>query len=511
VNLWWVIAGTYNLALLGASIYGLNQAILCLIFWYHRRRPVTDARPTDYEPTVTIQLPLYNERYVAEDVIRSACEVEYPKHLLDIQVLDDSTDETLAHTRRLVAEYQARGVSIEHIHREDRRGFKSGALAHGLARARGELIAVFDADFVVPPDFLRRTVPELADPSVGIVQTRWAFRNVGRSELTRAMALALDGLFVVEYSARYWAGWFLHFNGTAGVLRAQAVREAGGWEDDTLTEDLDLSFRMQLAGWRIIYRPDVACESEIPSDIGSLRTQQFRWAKGVQQTAQKILPRLWRSNQPLGVKCEGTVHLLGSLSFPLLVVLTLLGPWMVLVTAAHHQAVVVEPIMWLNSLAVAGSWCCIALGAGELRGDRRSRMLRFPILLVLSIGMSAHCGRATLEAVLGKQSPFERTPKYGMNGRRARQAGTHDRSRVSWSVVTELVLAGVAATSVMLGLALGNYAPIPFQMLLVVGYTAVAICSLGPVRPPASSAAVAAETLPSSGGAVSTAAAASTA
>jgi cellulose synthase/poly-beta-1,6-N-acetylglucosamine synthase-like glycosyltransferase len=282
MSIWPAIAGIYSLALLGVSVYGLNQAVLCVIFWYHRsRQRAVDAGPlADFAPVVTIQLPLYNELYVAEGVIRSACEVDYPRHLLDIQVLDDSTDATLALTQRLVAEYRARGVSIEYVHRADRSGFKSGALANGLARARGELIAVFDADFVVPRDFLRRIVPQFADPSVGIVQSRWTYSNDTFSEVTRAMALALDSHFVVEQSARYWAGLFLNFSGTGGVLRARAIADAGGWQDDTLTEDFDLSYRMQLAGWRVLFRRDVACESEIPMDIASLKAQQIPMDQG---------------------------------------------------------------------------------------------------------------------------------------------------------------------------------------------------------------------------------------
>jgi cellulose synthase/poly-beta-1,6-N-acetylglucosamine synthase-like glycosyltransferase len=486
MSLWSAIVWMYSLVLLGVSVYGLNQALLCVIFWYHRsRQRAVDSRPVaGFAPAVTIQLPLYNELYVAEGVIRSACEVDYPGHLLDIQVLDDSTDETLALTRRLVAEYGARGVSIDHVHRGDRCGFKSGALANGLARARGELIVVFDADFVVPRDFLQRVVPQFADPSVGIVQTRWTYSNDTFSEVTRAMALALDSHFIVEQSARYWAGWFLNFNGTAGVLRARAIADAGGWQDDTLTEDFDLSYRMQLAGWRVLYRRDVACESEIPADIASLKTQQFRWSKGIQQTAQKLLPRLWRSTYPLSVKCEGTVHLLGGLSFPLLILLTLLSPGMLIATAIHHEQIVL-PIIWLNGLSIAGSWCCAYTAARDLDGAWRSRILRLPVLLMLSIGFSAHNARATLEGILGKPSPFERTPKYRARGRTMNQSGARYRSRASWGVVAEFALAAVAIVSVVIAITLRVYVAIPIQLLLVIGYTTVGLYSLGG-RPAAS-------------------------
>jgi len=478
MTLWLAIVVAYGLALLGLSLYGLNHAVLSVVFWRYRRRqrPVEACRDAP-DAVVTIQLPLYNELYVAERVIRSACEVDYPAHLLEIQVLDDSTDETLELTRGLVAEYQARGVSIVHLHRQDRQGFKGGALAHGFARARGEFIAVFDADFVVPRDFLRRTLHHFADPSVGIVQTRWAYFNDTFSELTRAMALALDGHFVVEQSARCWAGWFLNFNGTAGVLRAQAIVDAGGWQSDTITEDLDLSYRAQLAGWRAVCLRDVACVSEIPADIYSIKTQQFRWTKGAQETARKVLPALWRSDRAMGVKVEGSLHLLSGLAYPILTLQTLLSPF-VLVAAGLHRLHVIQPIAWLNWMAVTGSFCCYLTAAHDLGGAWRSRIARFPMFLVLTIGMSVHNTRAALEGLVGRKSPFERTPKYRATGHRTHRAGGRYRSRASWSVVGEFVLAAFATTSVLIALHFRQYGAVPFQVMFVIGYAMVGTYSI---------------------------------
>ena len=334
MSVWLAIVVIYCVALLGLSLYGLNQAALTLMFWARRSR-ARPLLPPLRDAVVTIQLPLFNEFYVAERVIRSACEIDYPRHLLEIQVLDDSTDETLELTRRLVREYQALGVPIVHVHREDRRGFKSGALAYAFERARGEFIAIFDADFIVPSDFLHRTLPQFSDAAVGIVQTRWTYFNETFSELTRAARLALDGHFVVEQSARCWSGLYMNFNGTAGVLRRRTIADAGGWQDDTITEDLDLSYRAQLAGWRAVYLPDVVCPSEIPADIDSLKAQQFRWTKGQQETARKILPRLWRAPVGPGIKVEGTLHLMSSLGYPLLVVLMLLTPFVIIAGVAH--------------------------------------------------------------------------------------------------------------------------------------------------------------------------------
>jgi cellulose synthase/poly-beta-1,6-N-acetylglucosamine synthase-like glycosyltransferase len=482
MTLWPAIVVMYGLALLGLSLYGLNQAALCLVFWRHRprERKVAPCRDSD-APVVTIQLPLYNEVYVAERVIRSACSVDYPPHLLEIQVLDDSTDETVELTRELVAEYQARGVSIAHLHRQDRRGYKSGALANGLRHARGELIAIFDADFVIPADFLRQIVPHFADPSVGIVQTRWSYLNETDSEMTRAMALALDGHFVVEQSARPWAGWFSNFNGTGGMLRARAIADAGGWQDDTLTEDLDLSYRMQLAGWRVTYRRDVACPSEIPTDIHSLKTQQFRWTKGVQETAQKILPSLWRSHRSLSIKFEGTLHLLGALAYPLLTALALLSPGALVASATHHVQLL-RPIVWLNWGSILGSLALYTTATHDLGSGWRSRMLRFPLFLVLSIGLSAHNTRAALEAIVRKKSPFERTPKYREAGAAGPRSFTRYRSRASWSTVAEFVLAAWAIVSVVVALRLRYYGAIPFQMLFVSGYLLVGIHSVRHMR-----------------------------
>jgi cellulose synthase/poly-beta-1,6-N-acetylglucosamine synthase-like glycosyltransferase len=490
MSVWPVVMAVYGMALLGLSFYGLNHAALSVIFWYHRRRSRAVApRGTDTDPVVTIQLPLYNELYVAERVIRSACEIDYPAHLLEIQVLDDSTDETLELSRSLVDEYQARGVSIVHLHRQNRQGFKAGALAQGLARARGEFIAVFDADFVIPRDFLRRVLGHFSDPAVGIVQTRWAYFNDTCSELTRAMSLALDGHFVVEQSARCWAGWFLNFNGTAGVLRVTAIAAAGGWQDDTITEDLDLSYRAQLAGWRAVYVGDVACGSELPADIHSIKTQQFRWTKGAQETARKILPALWRSPQPLSVKCQGTVHLLSGLSFPLLTIVTLLSPF-ALVAAALHQVHLLQPIAWLNWLAIGGSFSCYYTSARDVGGSWRSRIVRFPLFLMLSIGMSVHNTWAALEGLFGKKSPFERTPKYRAAGRAVRRETGRYQSRASWTVIGEFALAAVAASSAIIALHFGQYGAVPFQILFVIGYFLVGSYSIRHLRLAARSTAV---------------------
>ena len=480
MSLWLLVVVVYGVALFGLSLYSLNHAALAFVFWRRRRGPATDL-PGIGDSFVTLQLPLFNELYVAERVIRSACEVDYPRHLLEIQVLDDSTDETLELTRRLVRDYQARGVPIVHLHRESRVGFKSGALAYGFERARGEFIAVFDADFVVPRDFLRRTIPHFADPGLGIVQTRWAYFNDNYSELTRTTALALDGHFVVEQSARCWAGWFLNFNGTAGVLRARAVAEAGGWQDDTITEDLDLSYRIQLAGWRAKYLPDVVCPSEIPADMHSLKAQQFRWTKGAQETARKNLPKLWRAPVSAGVKCEGTLHLLSSLAYPLLIVLTLLSPFMIIAAGSHHLKIV-WPISLYYLMAFSGTFFCYYTAARVLGGSWRQRIARFPLFLALAIGMSVHNSRAALEGLIGRRSPFERTPKYRVTSQGSSRGGGRYRSRASWSVLGEFLLSACSFVALILAVRLRQYGAMPFQLLFGIGYAMVGVYSLSHLR-----------------------------
>jgi cellulose synthase/poly-beta-1,6-N-acetylglucosamine synthase-like glycosyltransferase len=466
--LWFVVQATYTMVVLVLSLYSLNHGILAVVFWRLRRRHagVPPASPLDRAVRVTIQLPVFNEIHVAERLIRSACAVDYPRELLEIQVLDDSTDETLALTRRLAAEYQAAGASIVHLHRADRTGYKSGALANALAKASGEFIAIFDADFVIPPDFLRSTLPYFGDPTVGIVQTRWSYFNETSSELTRAVSLALDGHFVVEQSARSWAGWFLNFNGTAGILRRAAIVDAGGWQDDTLTEDLDLSYRAQLSGWRALFLPHVACPSEIPDDIHSLKVQQFRWTKGPIETARKNLRRLWRSDHGVFLKWQGTVHLLGACGYPLLVVLTLLSPFMVL-AAGHHPLTMIWPMTAYFFAASFGTWFCYASAAYWLGGKWWQRMARYPLFLAMSVGLSAHNARAAIEGLWGKRSPFERTPK-----------GRRYPSPVSWSMVGDAVLALASASAIALAVRDHQYGAVPCLAVFTVGYGAVTVYSV---------------------------------
>ncbi|HET7549758.1 MAG TPA: glycosyltransferase [Gemmatimonadaceae bacterium] len=474
-----VIIVLYCIALCMLSVLSLNRYVLISLFRKNaNRRHESAPSIADADlPFVTIQLPIYNEYYVAERIIQSACDVDYPRDRFEVQVLDDSTDETLALTRRLVREHRARGIDIVHLHREKRTGYKSGALAYGLERARGEFVAVFDADFVIPRDFLRRAVPHFDSPKVGVVQARWTYLNEDYSVLTRATALGLDGQFIVEQPARFWGDLFLTFNGTAGLLRASCIRDAGGWQHDTITEDLDLSYRAQLNGWKIKYVWDLTCDSELPADIHGLKAQQFRWTKGTQETARKLLPALWKAKIPFWDKLQGTAHLLGNSSYPFLLLVGLLNPLMVI--AAHQYDVrVLWPLSAYFLFSLFGTFAYYA--EAERAGHARwiPRVLCFPLFLGASIGLSVNNAQAALEGLLGKKSPFIRTPKYHITGRGQSWKEKRYRSPIRWSTIGELVLGMYTLTAIGYAIWVKEYGALPFLVLFAGGYLLIALYSI---------------------------------
>ncbi|MGH9709728.1 MAG: cellulose synthase family protein, partial [Candidatus Acidiferrales bacterium] len=314
----------YFLVLGILAAYGIYRYVLVYNFYHYRYNVPGTPPPVKEWPKVTIQLPIYNERYVVERLVDCIAQFDYPHEKLDIQLLDDSTDETQQVARACVERHQQLGVPISYLHRENREGYKAGALHEGLKSARGEFVAIFDADFLPPADFLIRTVPYFTDPKLGMVQTRWSYINRNYSALTEAEAILLDGHFVIEHGARYRRGSFFNFNGTGGVWRRTAIEDSGGWQHDTLTEDTDLSYRAQLRGWHFLYLPDVDCPSELPVEMNAFKSQQARWAKGLMQTAIKILPRVLRSDEPGFVKTEAAFHLTANISYPLMVLLSVI-------------------------------------------------------------------------------------------------------------------------------------------------------------------------------------------
>jgi cellulose synthase/poly-beta-1,6-N-acetylglucosamine synthase-like glycosyltransferase len=476
----------YYSVLVVLSFFGLHRLMLVVIYLRTggRRRsappPEVPASPEAW-PVVTVQLPLYNEMYVAERLIDAVCRLDYPAGRLEIQVLDDSTDETREIVARAVAGYREKGIDIHHLHREDRTGFKAGALEAGLAVARGEFLAIFDADFVPSPDFLRRSVPYLlADPKLGLVQGRWDHINRSYSLLTRVEAILLDGHFMIEHSARNRSGRFFNFNGTAGIWRREAIQSSGGWEHDTLTEDLDLSFRAQLEGWRFLYLPGLKVPSELPVDVNGFKSQQYRWAKGAVQTGRKLLGRVWRAPLPLKVKFEALVHLTNNASYPLMVLLSLLiFPAMMLRRGTSTLLLLfVDLPLFLSATASVLTFYLMSQVAGNDDWPEEIRYL--PALMSVGIGLSVNNARAVISGLFHQGGTFVRTPKYriekaGQSWAAKRYRAGSDRTRVIEGLLA-LYFLGVTIYAALAGMWLS----IPFLLLFVQGYGYMAVLSYLP-------------------------------
>lgn len=398
------------------AIYGLHRLYLT---WRQARLPAAPAPEARFAvlPPVTVQLPIFNERNVVGRLIDAAAALDYPLDRLEIQILDDSTDETASIAAARVVHYRALGVNIEHIRRPDRSGFKAGALAYGLERAQGEFLLILDADFVPEPGFLRNLIGPLADPLVAMVQARWDYLNRSKSLLTRAQGVLLDAHFMIEHNQRAARDVFFNFNGTAGIWRKQAICDAGGWRADTLTEDLDLSYRAQLAGWRFVYRGNMICRSELPADMNAFKTQQHRWTKGSIEVMLRLLPRILRARLPIAVKIEAFMHLTSNLSylFVILDILLLFIP-VILIRDFYDLKYLFFIDMALLMLATLSHTSFFYLGQRVLRGRSTKRLPEIILLVPLMIGLSLNNGRAALEALLGMRSGFVRTPKQGDDG-----------------------------------------------------------------------------------------------
>jgi len=471
------------------SLYGVHRMMLVVLFLRHRRRHAGAAGGSaalrgevadDDWPVVTVQLPLYNEMYVARRLIDAACALDYPRHRFEIQVLDDSSDETSEVVADAVERWRAVGYDVKHLRREVRSGFKAGALAAGTAAARGELLAVFDADFVPQPDFLRRAVPCFADPGVAMVQARWEHLNRDYSLLTRVQAILLDGHFLVEQAARAVSGRFFNFNGTAGVWRKSAVPAAGGWQHDTLTEDLDLSYRAQLAGWKFVYLPALAVPSELPVDVNGFKSQQYRWAKGSIQTARKLLGRVLRAPLPAAVRFEAFVHLTNNVSYLLMVALSLLMfPAMTLRRGGSTAALLLVdlPLFAAATLSVLVFYAASQAWAGR----RWWRDLKdLPVLMAVGIGLSVNQTRAVVSGLHQRGGEFVRTPKYSIERRGEDWSGKRYRAGRSLAVVFEGLLAAWFLACFVWAAVDGMWASLPFLWLFLQGYGFVFLLSVVP-------------------------------
>jgi cellulose synthase/poly-beta-1,6-N-acetylglucosamine synthase-like glycosyltransferase len=487
------VAVIYFLAALAVVLYGLNCYVA--VFLYLRRegaarrwreilrQRIGDVMSRNDAPMVTTQLPLFNEYNVAVRVMEAACAMRYPAGKHRVQVLDDSTDETRELVHRAARRLRREGHLIEVVRRSNRQGYKAGALAVGLDKTDSELVAMFDADFVPPPDYLLKTVPFfMDDPRLGLVQARWGHLNENQSLLTKSQSVGIDGHFLIEQSARAWNGLFMNFNGTAGVWRRQAIDDAGGWEWDTLTEDMDLSYRSQLAGWGRVYLPDVVVPAEIPEDVIAFKSQQFRWAKGSIQTARKILPRLWRAPVGWFAKLQALLHLTHYMVHPLMLILSIL---------ALPVLMSLQLTLGRAAYVVLGGGLCLAMAApsflyvvSQRAGYRkwRRRLVILPALVVIGVGVAVSNGKAVLEALMGRQSPFVRTPKQGDRPLKAYRVS------LSGVVLVELALGLYCTVSLYFYLTAGKYLVGPFLGMYATGFLFIGLLSVAqrwarPARP----------------------------
>lgn len=464
----------YFVLLFILSIYGLHRyEMVREYFRYKNKHSHEPAAKFAFEdlPRVTIQLPLYNERYVVERLIEQITKMEYPKDKLQIQILDDSTDDTHPFTERLVNEYRAAGFPIEYRHRTNRAGYKAGALQEGMKTATGELMAIFDADFVPPTDFLLRTVDQFTDEKVGVVQTRWTYLNRHYNLLTEVQAMLLDGHFILEHGARSGGGLFFNFNGTAGILRAKMIEDAGGWQHDTLTEDSDLSYRAQLKGWRFVYLPNIECPSELPVETYGFQVQQSRWAKGLTQVALKLLPAILRSDISKRKKAEAIFHLTPNISYPMMIVVSAL---MFPVMIVRFYMGWVEMLLIDMPLIIASFWSISAFYLMAYREVHPKNWMRavllLPALMAAGVALTIINTKAVIEALIGIETSFVRTPKYAIGGQKINIENVQYRRRSGWLPYIELGAGSYFVYMVAFAIQSFNYFAIPFLLLFVCGY-----------------------------------------
>ncbi|MGD1906972.1 MAG: cellulose synthase family protein [Leptolyngbyaceae cyanobacterium] len=456
------------------SLYGFHKLLMVWRFYRHRHR---SPKPLQYFsetelPTVTVQLPIFNEMYVIERLLEAVCQLDYPENKLDIQVLDDSLDETQRICQAKVLELQKKHPNLHYIHRQNRWGFKAGALDHGLRFAKGELITIFDADFIPKPDTLRNMVHHFSDPRVGMVQARWTHLNRNYSLLTEIQALMLDGHFVIEQTARNRSGCFFNFNGTAGIWRLNAIHDAGGWQHTTVTEDLDLSYRVQLKGWRCTYLPDVLVPAELPMEMNAFKSQQFRWAKGASQVAAKLLPEIFRSNIPFYVKFESFLHMTNNINYVFLLVILLLSlPYHIYVSHNHWEQdlFVYLPIFVGTTVNL---FCFYLVSQYEQGITKPFWKFAHEIFFLMSIGvgLSINQSLAVCEGFFQTDSEFVRTPKHGVISSAENWMKKKYRAAKTWTILLELSMLAYLVLTLVLALYYRHYWSLPFLILFNVGY-----------------------------------------
>ncbi len=472
----WTIC--YATVLVGLSLYGLHRYAIVYLYLKNKGNVPKPQGEFAQLPRVTVQLPIFNELYVVERLLEAVAKLDYPRGLLDVQLLDDSTDETRELSAKRVAELKALGLDIVHIHRTDRTGYKAGALENGLQSAKGEYILILDADFVPEPDVLIKTIQYFTNDRIGMIQTRWGHLNRTYSLLTRVQAMFLDGHLLLEQTGRNRSGRFINFNGTAGVWRKSCIVDAGGWQHDTLTEDLDLSYRAQIKGWNFVFLPELVTPAELPMDMNGFKSQQHRWTKGSIQTCKKLLPAVWKAHLPLKIKLEATMHLTSNYAFLLLAcICVLMHPSTGGTSGSYWRTFLLDIPIFITGSLPAVVFYIVSQRELYPRSWWRE-VLYLPALLALTIGLAVNNAWAVLQAMCGHESEFTRTPKYGT------QTKAQNWKKSKYSVAKNIlpfIEIGFATYFIYFlihEITAANWFAVPFLILFAGGFTYVALCSL---------------------------------
>ncbi|MGI8603347.1 MAG: cellulose synthase family protein [Verrucomicrobiales bacterium] len=475
---------SYLIVVLGLSAFGIHRYAMVYLFLKNSRHKPRPRALFQELPTVTVQLPVFNEQHVVGRLIDAVAKLDYPRHLLQIQLLDDSTDETIQISRQKVASLQAAGLNADLIQRTDRSGFKAGALENGLRTAIGEFVFILDADFIPPPDILHQMIHFFTDEKIGMIQTRWGHINRGYSLLTRIQAMFLDGHLMVEQTARSRAGRFINFNGTAGIWRKSCIIDAGGWQHDTLTEDLDLSYRAQMKGWKFVFLNDVVTPAELPVDMNGFKSQQHRWTKGSIQTCKKLIGPLWRSDLPFVIKLEGSVHLCSNFAYLLLIFLCFLvfpGSGDAVTLGGWRRWLLDVPVFFATTISV-GAFYLVSQQAVHPK-KWWQEIVFLPCLLALGVGMSINNGKAVIEALFNHKSGFVRTPKYGIEGKGQSWRTAKYSAGKSVAVILEVAFALYFGCAVLFAIQNALWGTVPFLLMFTAGFWYAAGGSISQMLP----------------------------
>lgn len=481
---WMVIAG-YGLALLIICLFSLGQFNLAWHYMKDKKEKADNIEPLEVYPKVAVQLPVYNELYVVERLLDCVAALNYPKDKLIIQVLDDSDDETVEVIAKKVNELKGRNVPVEHVRRPERVGFKAGALQYGMEKTDAEFIAIFDADFLPEKDFLLKTVPHFQDKKIGMVQTRWGHLNQNYSMLTQMQAFGLNAHFTVEQRGRQAAGSFINFNGTAGVWRKQCIKEAGGWEHDTLTEDLDLSYRAQLKGWKFHFLEDVVSPAELPVLIPAIKSQQYRWTKGAAETARKTLPSVLRTPMKFGTKMRAIMHLLNSSVFLFLLVAAVLSIPMLYIKEFNPELGIIFDLgsIFLIGFFAMGLFYWVSTKTVHPEYTFKFFATQFPLFLTFSMGLALHNSIAVIEGLMGIKTPFIRTPKFNIQSKGDSWKGNVYLQKVFTPVtLLEGLLAAYFIFGIVSGFMLEDYGLLFFHVMLAFGFGFIFLQQLRPIK-----------------------------